>query len=72
MSPGLLGGQRQPRRLALRFSASSTEGYPQDNIIFEDSQTAVLIQNRQEAMRADMSRPGELPPSRGRGRLSPL
>ena len=35
-------------------------GYPQDNIIFEDSQTAVLFQNRQEAMRADMSRPGEL------------
>ena len=35
-------------------------GYPQDNIIFEDSQTAVLIQNREEAMRADMSRPGEL------------
>ena len=35
-------------------------GYPQGNIIFEDSQTAVLFQNRQEAMRADMSRPGEL------------
>jgi len=26
-------------------------GYPQDNIIFEDSITAVLIQNREEAMR---------------------
>ena len=35
-------------------------GYPRDNIIFEDSQTAVLIQNRQEAMRADMTKPGEL------------
>ena len=35
-------------------------GYPQDNIIFEDSQTAVLIQDREEAMRVDMSRPGEL------------
>ena len=35
-------------------------GYPRDNILFEDSQTAVLIQNREEAMRADMSRPGEL------------
>ena len=35
-------------------------GYPQGNIIFEDSQTAVLFQNRQEAMRVDMSRPGEL------------
>ena len=28
--------------------------------MFEDSQTAVLIQNREEAMRVDMSRPGEL------------
>jgi len=27
-------------------------GYPQDNIIFEDSQTVVLIQNRQEVMRS--------------------
>ena len=35
-------------------------GYPRDNIIFEDSQTAVLIQNREEAMRVDMSRPAEL------------
>ena len=35
-------------------------GYPRDNIIFEDSQTAVLIQNREEAMRADMTKPGEL------------
>lgn len=29
-------------------------GYPQDNIIFEDSRTAVLIQNRQEVMRCDV------------------
>ncbi len=35
-------------------------GYPRDNIIFEDSQTAVLFQNREEAMRVDMARPGEL------------
>ena len=35
-------------------------GYPRDNIIFEDSRTAVLIQDREEAMRVDMSRPGEL------------
>ena len=35
-------------------------GYPRDNIIFEDSQTAVLVQNREEAMRVDMSRPAEL------------
>ena len=30
-------------------------GYPRDNIIFEDSQTAVLVQNGNEAMRVDMS-----------------
>ena len=35
-------------------------GYPRDNIIFEDSRTAVLIQDREEAMRADMSRPADL------------
>jgi predicted helicase len=29
-------------------------GYPQDNIIFEDSRTAVLIQNRKEVMRCLM------------------
>ena len=30
-------------------------GYPRDSIIFEDSQTAVLIQNGDEALRVDMS-----------------
>ena len=35
-------------------------GYPRDNIIFEDSQEAVLIQDGDVAMRVDMSRPGEL------------
>ena len=35
-------------------------GYPRDNIIFEDSQTAVLVQNGGEAMRVAMSQPGEL------------
>ena len=35
-------------------------GYPRDNIIFEDSRTAVLYQNREEAMRVDMNQPGAL------------
>ena len=35
-------------------------GYPRDNIIFEDSETAVLVQNGGVAMRVDMRRPGEL------------
>ncbi len=33
-------------------------GYPRDNILFEDSQTAVLFQNREETMRVDMREPG--------------
>jgi hypothetical protein len=32
-------------------------GYPQDNIIFEDSQTAVLIQNRREVLRCAVDDP---------------
>ena len=35
-------------------------GYPRDNIVFEDTQTAVLYQNGDMAMRVDMKRPGEL------------
>ena len=35
-------------------------GYPRNNIVFEDSETAVLVQNGGEAMRVEMTRPGEL------------
>ena len=35
-------------------------GYPRDNIVFEDTETAVLVQNGEVAMRVDMRRPGEL------------
>ena len=35
-------------------------GYPQENILFEDSRTAALIQSGEQAMRVDMTRPGEL------------
>ena len=35
-------------------------GYPRDNILFEDSRRAVLIQNGEEAMSADMSRDADL------------
>ena len=38
-------------------------GYPRDNIIFEDSQTAVLIQNREEVMRVEMSPSRRAPPA---------
>ena len=46
--------------LDAEIQAKFNRGYPRDNIVFEDSQTAVLIQNGGEAMRVDMSRPGEL------------
>ncbi|WP_421759263.1 type ISP restriction/modification enzyme [Devosia sp.] len=36
------------------------KGYPQDNIIFEDSREAVLIQNRQPVMRCKMTEGDEL------------
>ena len=35
-------------------------GYPSDNILFEDSRVAVLFQNGGEAMRVDMTNPGNL------------
>ena len=46
--------------LDAEIGAKFNRGYPRDNIIFEDSQTAVLVQNGSEAMRVDMSRDGEL------------
>ncbi len=46
--------------LDAEIQAKFNRGYPRDNIIFEDSQTAVLVQNGSEAMRVDMGRDGEL------------
>ncbi len=46
--------------LDVEIERKLNKGYPQDNIIFEDSQTAVLIQDREVRMRVDMTRPGEL------------
>ena len=36
------------------------QGYPRDNIIFEDSQTAVLFQKDRDPKRVDMSHPDDL------------
>ena len=36
------------------------QGYPSDNILFEDSRTAVLFQDQQEVMRTDMTDPSAL------------
>ena len=46
--------------LDAEIQAKFNQGYPRDNIVFEDSQIAVLFQNGGEAMRVDMTRPGEL------------
>ena len=46
--------------LDAEIQAKFNRGYPRDNIIFEDSQTAVLVQNGSEAMRVDMARDGAL------------
>ena len=46
--------------LDAEIQAKFNRGYPSDNILFEDSQTAVLYQNGAESMRVDMARPGEL------------
>ena len=46
--------------LDAEIQAKFDRGYPRDNIVFEDSQTAVLFQNGQQAMRVDMSNPAGL------------
>jgi len=46
--------------LDAEIQSKFNRGYPTDNIIFEDSETAVLVQNGETAMRVDMTRPGEL------------
>ena len=46
--------------LDAEIQAKFNRGYPRDNIIFEDSQTAVLVQNASEAMRVNMSRGEDL------------
>ena len=37
-----------------------SQGYSSDNILFEDSRTAVLVQDNHEAMRTDMTNPAAL------------
>ena len=36
------------------------KGYPRDNIVFEDTETAVLVQNGEVSMRVDMRKPDDL------------
>ena len=46
--------------LDAEIQAKFNRGYPRNNIVFEDSETAVLFQNGAVAMRVDMTRAGEL------------
>ncbi len=46
--------------LDVEIQRKFNRGYPRDNIVFEDSNTAVLIQNREEVMRVSMARDGDL------------
>ena len=46
--------------LDAEIQAKFSRGYPRDNIVFEDSETAVLFQNGGEAMRVSMTRPADL------------
>ena len=46
--------------LEAEIQTKFNRGYPSDNIVFEDSLTAVLFQSGAQAMRADMSRPADL------------
>src|SRR5712671_525339 len=43
------------------IAAKFRRGYPRDNIIFEDSKTAVLIQHGNEVMRCPVDDTGKLP-----------
>lgn len=42
------------------IARKTARGYPQSNIIYENGHTAVLIQNREEVMRCDMTDPDAL------------
>ena len=46
--------------LDAEIQAKFNRGYPGDNIVFEDSEIAVLFQNGAESMRVDMARPSDL------------
>jgi predicted helicase len=46
--------------LDAEIARKTAKGYPQDNIIYENGHTAVLIQNKQEILRCDMTEPQAL------------
>ncbi len=46
--------------LDAEIQKKTNQGYPQNNILFEDSRTAVLMRHGTVSMRVDMGRPAEL------------
>lgn len=51
---GLLGSKDESDDINEEIRKKFEKGYPSDNILFEDSQTAVLYQHGEEVMRRDM------------------
>ena len=60
MSRAYWEAKDSPYDLDAEIQAKFNQGYPRDNIIFEDYRTAALFQNEAEELRADMSRPADL------------
>ena len=60
MTRGLWGAKDTYDDLDREIRNKLSQGYSGDNILFEDSRTAVLVQDHQEAMRTDMADPAAL------------
>jgi len=54
------GRQKTRRTISTEIEKKFRKGYPQDNIIFEDSREAVLIQRKQQVMRCGVEDPAQL------------
>ena len=55
MTRGLWEAKDTHDDLDREIQSKLAQGYPSDNILFEDSRTAVLFQDQREAMRVDMT-----------------
>ena len=62
MTRGLWEAKGTDDGLNRESQSKFNRGYPRDYIVFEHSKQAVLFQNRTEATRVDMSRPGRPAP----------
>ena len=60
MTRGLWEAKDTHDDLDREIQSKLAQGYPSDNILFEDSRTAVLFQDQREAMRVEMTDPAAL------------